>query len=253
MQRIKLFCFPYAGGSAAIFNRWKPFLHAAHPGIELIPVEPAGRGKRMHDPLYSGLEEAVDDLYQTVVAAMGDCPYAFFGHSLGAMMSYELAQKMRRESLRPPLHLFFSGRGAPNVVRRFYDYHLMEETEFRQKVLQLGGTPPEFFDHPELTQLFLPVLRNDFRLAETDLTQREIVPFDCDITVMMGKEDKEITAEQTDAWKFHTTGNCPVLYFNGDHFFLHQETRGITEWIGNTLRVNRSHPDRTPHTQPIFQ
>lgn len=232
MQNVKLFCFPYAGGSATIYSKWKPHL----TGFELVPVELAGRGKRMQDRMYAGLHEAVDDLYQRLRGGIEDSPYAFFGHSLGGLLAYELAQKIKNLDVRQPLHLFFSGKSAPSVERRDEKkYHLMDDEEFKQEVMGLGGTPPEFFNHPELMDLFLPLLRNDFKLAETSLAEKEVVPFDCDISVFLGKEDNEISAGQADGWKAHTKGACTLHYFNGDHFFLHDETAAITALINYNL------------------
>lgn len=235
MSIVKLFCFPYAGGSAMIFNKWKSYLNI-NCGIELIPVELAGRGRRIQEPLYTDLNDAVEDLYQIINIESLTGPYAFFGHSLGGLLAYELAQKIKKLDIPQPLHLFFSGRGAPNIARNEdKKYHLMDNDEFRLKVIELGGTPPEFFDHPELVEIFLPLLRNDFKLAETNM-ECEIAPFDIDITVFIGKEDHEITAEQTNSWKLHSKGTCTLHYFDGDHFFLHKEVSGISKAIKNVLK-----------------
>lgn len=231
MSDIKLFCFPYAGGSAVVFSRWQSFFKN-YPGIEVVPVELTGRGKRIVEPLYETLDEAVDDLYNQIRT---DKPYAFFGHSLGAFLAYELAQKIKGMEVRQPLHLFFSGRGAPNLeyVRR--NYHLMTDQEFREEVIRLGGTPAEFFDYPELMELFLPLLRSDFKLAESNLHNREIHPFSCNMTIITGKQDYKVTQEQLDNWALHTEGECTVHYMEGGHFFLHDEIPQIAAIINNAM------------------
>jgi medium-chain acyl-[acyl-carrier-protein] hydrolase len=236
MSIIKLFCFPYAGGSAAMFNKWKPFLNT-NSGIELVPVELAGRGSRVSEPLYIGLQEAVDDLYQIVSASIGNTPYAFFGHSLGGLLVYELAQKIKLlKNIPQPLHLFFSGKSAPDIERsRSKKYHLMDNDDFKLKVIELGGTPPEFFNHPELVEFFLPMLKNDFRLSEINLSEQSADPFECNISVFLGKDDCETSEEQASNWKMHTKGICTLHYFNGGHFFLHDEGIAIIELINNTL------------------
>ena len=91
MKKIKLFCFPYAGGSAAAYNKWRQYLDKH---IELRPVELAGRGRRIYDPLYQSIEEAVDDVYQLISPELAKGPYAFFGHSMGGIIAYELAYKI---------------------------------------------------------------------------------------------------------------------------------------------------------------
>ncbi len=236
MSGIKLFCFPYAGGSASIFSKWNRHLNINN-GIELIPVELAGRGRRMQEPLYEELPEAIEDLYQSIKREIAGSAYAFFGHSLGGLLVYELARKVRKLGIRQPLHLFFSGKSAPSIARRADKiYHLMNDETFKKEVMELGGTPREFFDHPELINLFLPLLRNDFRLAETNLANEEVEPFDYDISVFLGKKDHEISADQANGWKAHTKGSCSIHYFNGDHFFLHDEIGRISELINDVLR-----------------
>jgi len=232
MNEVKLFCFPYAGGSGVIYNAWQRWLT---PGIRVVPVELAGRGKRINEGLYSEADDAISDAFRLIRDEIRQFDYALFGHSMGSMIAYGLAQRIREESLRPPLHLFFSGRGAPHIGRLDEKkFHLMSEEAFRKEVIGLGGTPPEFFDQPELRQLFLPVLRNDFRISETAPKDRAIRPLATDVTVLLGKVD-DLTAEQCDGWKKHTSGLCTLHYFSGGHFFLHSEVARITKIIKETL------------------
>ena len=157
---------------------------------------------------------------------------------MGGMIAYELAQKIRKNNLPSSIHIFFSGRNVPHVKREDEKkYHLMSEEEFKKEVINLGGTPPEFFDHPELMEVFLPLLKNDFKLAEKDLYNGEILPLDCNISVFMEKEE-DLSAEQCDGWKKHTKGLCSIHHFNGGHFFLHDETEQILRLINNTLLGN---------------
>lgn len=237
MSIVKLFCFPYAGGSSVIFNKWKPYLNESF-GIELIPIELAGRGIRMQEPLYNKLEEAVDDLYELVTSKIQDTKYAFFGHSLGGLLVYELAQKIKQANVSQPSHLFFSGKSAPDI-NRDTNYHLMKDDEFKLKVFKLGGTPSEFFEHPQLMDIFLPVLRSDFRIAETDLSKRILTPFDCDISIFLGKEDYNVSLEQANRWESHTKGTCVFHYFEGGHFFLHDEVAEISKLIKHYLHNSR--------------
>lgn len=227
-----MFCFPYAGGSSAVFNRWRQWLDK---NIQLKPVELSGRGKRIYDPLYNNLEEAVDDLFQLLSRELKQQPYAFFGHSMGGIISYELAYKIREKNLPPPLHLFFSGRGAPHIPCEDSEmwYNLPDE-EFKHKVIELGGTPKEFFEHPELLEVLVPMLRSDFKMAETYRHPGEINPFDQDITVFLGK-DEEVTAEQVHGWKEHTRKNCAIHFLEGGHFFVNSQTQKLLKIINTTL------------------
>lgn len=236
MNEVKLFCFPYAGGSGVIYNAWQRLLT---PGIRVVPVELAGRGKRIQDGFYSDADDAVSDTFRLLRDSIVRSDYALFGHSMGGMIAYGLAQRIREESMRPPLHLFFSGRGAPHVDRPDEKkFHLMSEESFRKEVIGLGGTPPEFFDQPELMRLFLPLLKNDFRISETAAKELPIRPFETDITVLLGKDD-DLTAEQCDGWNKHTSGLCALYYFPGGHFFLHSEAARITKIISETIVASR--------------
>lgn len=233
-KKIKLFCFPYAGGSAAAYNKWKQYLDK---GIELHTVELAGRGRRIYDPLYDSMDEAVNDVYKIVIPQIADMPYCFFGHSMGGIIAYELALKIRELKKPRPRHIFFSGRGAPHI-RGSEDerkIHTMTEEEFKKEIIELGGTPKEFFEHPELLDVLLPMLRSDFKIAECYEEKSSITPFDHDITVFIGKEE-DVTAEQMHGWREHTSGICTLHYFNGDHFFLSEETKKVVEIINKTLR-----------------
>ena len=232
MSKIKLFCFPYAGGSAVIYNKWKPYLDSE---IELVPVELAGRGKRIRDAFYNDVPEVIEDVFNVVKEQIPQSPYALFGHSMGGMISYELAQKIRACNLRLPLHLFVAGRSAPHVKRPDEKkYHLMSDADFKAEVIGLGGTPVEFFEHPELMNILLPLLKNDFRIAEADRAMNEIQPLDGNITVFFGK-DEDLTPEQCDGWKKHTKQLCSIHYFEGGHFFLHTQTEQIVNFINRTL------------------
>lgn len=233
MSKIKLFCLPYAGGSAAIFNEWMQYLDT---NIELIPIELAGRGRRINEPLYADIQTVVDDVCEIVCETINSNPFALFGHSMGGMISYQLCQKMREKNYQQPIHVFFSGRSAPHIKRPDEKrYHLMEESKFKEEVINLGGTPPEFFEHPELLEVFLPVLKNDFKLSETaDDHNGMINPLDSNISVFIGKDD-DLTTEQCNGWKMHTKKLCSVHYFDGGHFFLHEKTEQMVGIINYTL------------------
>jgi medium-chain acyl-[acyl-carrier-protein] hydrolase len=235
MDKITLFCLPYAGGSAAVFSSWGRYVASE---IKLVPIELAGRGKRIHDALYPDLPAMVEDVFTMVRKEATQSPYAIFGHSMGALVSYALTHKLIENNLPPPLHIFFSGRGAPHVRQPDEKKcHLLNEHDFREQVMKLGGTPPEFFQHPELMELFLPLLRNDFKIAESDFYAGVIKPLDINITVFEGKDD-DLTAEECDGWKKHTRQLCSMHYFEGGHFFLHQEKEQIVRFINHTLLTN---------------
>jgi surfactin synthase thioesterase subunit len=231
---MKLFCFPYAGGSSVVFNNWKSYLSY---DIELRAIELSGRGKRIMEAHYIDLNDAITDVFSLIINEInGGDSYAFFGHSMGAKIVYELTQKIIEKRLPGPNHIFLSGRGAPNILRLDEKaYHKLPDEEFKKEILKLGGTPKEFFEHPELVDVFLPLLKNDFRLAHEEAPIKVINPFSCDITVFIGK-DEDLTPEQVDGWKYNTSGICTIHYFNGGHFFINEKTEEVVSTINSTLK-----------------
>jgi surfactin synthase thioesterase subunit len=232
---MKLFCFPYAGGSSTIFNNWKNYIGN---DIEIRAIELAGRGKRIHEAHYNDFNEVIDDVFSLIIDEIKDNgDYAFFGHSMGGKIAYELTQEILSKGLNCPKHIFFSGRGAPYVLGKDEkEYHKLPDEEFKQEIFNLGGTPKEFFDHPELLEVFLPMLKSDFKLATRDILNKEIIPLPFDITVFLGK-DEELTPEQIDSWKKYTSENCTINYFNGGHFFINEKVEEVVGKINNTIQL----------------
>jgi medium-chain acyl-[acyl-carrier-protein] hydrolase len=233
MSRIKLFCFPYAGGAAASYSSWKQLLN---PDIEMRAIELAARGRRMREPNYNSIDDAVDDVFNIINDELHQAPYALFGHSMGSMIAFELAYKIQRNNLPEPIHIIFSGRAAPQVSReKKRKLHHLPEKEFREQMFEMGGTPKEFFEHPELMDLFLPLLKGDFRLTETYIHPKKNGPLDCDITVLSGRQDED-SEEEVEAWGVHTKGNCDIHFFDGGHFFIHDEPERVLNIINDAIR-----------------
>jgi medium-chain acyl-[acyl-carrier-protein] hydrolase len=221
MKKIRLFCIPYAGGSAVVYSKWKDDLDKC---VHLHPVELAGKGRRIADPLYESAQEAAEDVIKIIKPELKNTPYAFYGHSLGALIAYLAAQTLREMRYPGPSHIFFSGRGAPHIRRDDKPvYHTLPENEFREKIIELGGTPPDFFKIPALMEILLPTLRRDFKISWNYFHSPETKPLDCDITVLTGKEE-DLKPEQIDEWKLHTNCNCTFHSFEGGHFFLNAPT-----------------------------
>lgn len=233
LKRIKLFCLPYAGGSSNIYSRWGKGLNNA---IDIAPVEFAGRGRRYADCLYDSLEQAVDDVYKTVCAGMGDfsSDYAVFGHSLGGLIAYELLHKIKQEGKPRPVHAFFSGAKAPHFDKGIEKVYNLPEDKFKDRVSELGGTPKEVLENDELLELFLPILRADFKINETYEYTEKQDKLDCDITILSGKKDN-LKLNEIVEWRKHTLGKCNIFMLEGDHFFINTNWEDVIKIINNTL------------------
>jgi surfactin synthase thioesterase subunit len=233
MNKIKLFCFPFAGGSAAVFNKWRTLLDK---NIEFNPIELAGRGRRIREPLYGSIDDAVADVFNIINTQIKNAPFAFYGHSMGTAIAFELTYKLREQNLPEPGHLFFSGRGAPHMPDDDKKkYHLMPDDEFKEEMIKLGGTAKEFFEHPELLEVFLPLLRNDLKINESYVYKEKPGKLNCSITILNGIRDEDVTSEEVAEWKIHTNRNCTFHNFPGDHFFINDESEKIVQIINNTL------------------
>jgi len=235
MDKIRLFCIPYAGGAAAAFFKWKTLLDQR---IELIPIELSGKGARFHEPLYSSVEEGVNDIYEKIQRQISNGPYVLLGHSLGALLAYALTVKIREENKKMPEHLFFSGMGSPFVKRKNKDkYAVLNDKDFIKSVIKLGGTPAGFFDEPDLCKMFLPILRNDFKLAMTDFVGQNPVPFNCNISILLGKNEN-ISTKAATAWQDCTNKLFRLHYFKGGHFFINEDLEEVIRTINNNILIS---------------
>lgn len=213
--RLRLFCFPYAGGSSVIFRNW---VNNCPPGVEICPVQLPGRGNRLKEPAFTSLTALVQALAPALLPHF-DKPFAFFGHSMGASISFELARLLRENGQPQPLQLFISGRRAPHIPAREPPLHDLPEPELLDGLHRLNGTPKEFMEHPELIQMMLPLLRADFSVAET-YVYTPGPPLDCPITAFSGLQDWEVSREDIEGWREHTSNTFKLRMFPGDHFFI---------------------------------
>ena len=212
---LRLFCFPYAGGSALIYRQWQNILPAT---IEICPVQLPGRGARLHETLLTNLGPMVESIAEALFPC-DDKPFAFFGHSMGALISFELARLLKQKGHKGPQGLFVSGRRAPHVASREPTLFDLPDSDFFQQLGHLNGTPREVLEHPELMQIMLPLLRADFSVAENYLYAQGL-PLDCPITVFGGLQDEYTNHDDLDGWRQHTSSSCTIRMFTGDHFFI---------------------------------
>jgi len=228
--RLRLFCFPYAGGGASAYRGWASVLPS---DVEVCPVQLPGRESRLREPAFDRPELLILALADALQAHLG-LPFAFFGHSMGAMLAFELTRELRRRGGPLPLHLFVSGRRAPQVPAREEDIHDLPEPEFVAKLRELNGTPEEVLQHAELMRLLTPVLRADFAVNETYVFRPE-EPLDLGISAFGGLGDAEVTREDIVGWSEHARGVFRLRMLPGDHFFLHSARDLITETVARDL------------------
>jgi medium-chain acyl-[acyl-carrier-protein] hydrolase len=178
-----------------------------------------GRGKRINEQMFTRLKVIVQKLAD-LITSEPQPPYALFGHSMGALISFELAREFRRRHFPAPLRLFLSGRSAPNIASREEPIFNLPDEAFIAEVRKFNGTPKELLDHSEAMKLFVPALRADLEMLDTYeyyLEER----LSCPITVYGGLQDTDAPTASLRAWAQETTARCDVRLFAGDHFFIH--------------------------------
>lgn len=212
---LRLFCFPHAGGGASLFRSWPD---ALPPDIEICPVQLPGRESRLLEPSFSQLSPMVQTLTEVLHAYLS-VPFAFFGHSLGALISFELTRQLRRQNNPGPVYLFISGCRAPQIPDPDPPIHQLPQSAFVRELHRLNGTPHEVLQNAELMQLVLPILRADFAVYETYIYANEN-PLDCPISVFGGLQDFKVGHDELLAWRDQTRGLFNLRMFPGDHFFL---------------------------------
>ncbi|RAL26259.1 thioesterase II family protein [Thermoflavimicrobium daqui] len=228
--KLHLFCFPYAGGNPVIFRSWQEKFPAS---IGVIPVCLPGRGMRMAEPSYTDLYQLIHDLAEAMLPYLTK-PFMFFGHSMGALVSYELARYLQARYQVQPEHLIVSAFRAPHLPDPNPPiYHLPDE-EFLHELSEMNGMPKEILENKELLDLFLPTLRTDFQICET-YTHRPGLLLNYPITVLGGKYDPDPSIEILRPWKEHTSSTCKLQVFDGDHFFIHAKEEEVIQFLCEML------------------
>jgi medium-chain acyl-[acyl-carrier-protein] hydrolase len=226
---VRLFCFPYAGGGGSIFRSWQRSLSDA---VEVCPVELPGRGSRITEPPFTNMAQLVRVATQALSSHL-DQPFAFFGHSMGALIAFELARHLRREYNSQPVHFFGSGRCSPQTSRESLNPDL-PQSELLEMLRRYNGTREEVLEDPELIELMLPVFRADLALCKSYVYTSER-PFNFPITAFGGLEDYGVSRECIEGWREHTIGPFVVRMVPGDHFFLNSSTLLLLEAISKEL------------------
>ena len=227
---LRLFCFPYAGGSSIIYRPWAALL-PNH--IELIVIELPGHHTRIAEPLYTNLMLAADEL-GAAIRSMLDRPAAFFGYSMGALMAHEVAQRLYQAHDMVLNHLFVAACRAPELPATEPPSYNLPADAFRERLIASNGTPPEVLNNRELYGLMEPILRADFQMCNT-YQPRVQPPLPFPVTVFGGLQDPSVAQPDLAAWKRVTTQGFRLHMLPGDHFFLTAHHQQLVEAISRSL------------------
>lgn len=233
---VRLYCFPHSGGSAGEYVRWSDWL----PGIEVWGLQLPGRGPRLAEEPYLCVDALVEAMVDSVAFRP---PFAFFGHSLGAVVAFETARALRDRGGPKPEALILSAYHAPHLPSTTPEVHRLPDAQLWPIVeRQFGELSPELHDDPDFRQLILAYHRADFEMIET-YRYAEGPPLSVPVTVVGGTED--YPEDMLRAWRRHTTGPFAMQLFTGDHFYLRKQRDALLRFITSIL-ANRSQSSMAP-------
>jgi medium-chain acyl-[acyl-carrier-protein] hydrolase len=232
--RVRLFCFPHAGAGASAYAGWPA---EVGPEVEIVAIQLPGREDRAAESPLTDL----DQLVRTLVPALrpyfrGD--FAFFGHSGGALMAFEVARLLRDLGRKTPCELFLSGHVAPELEPPAPRIHDLSDADFTKAVVELGGTAKSLSSDEAMMGFLLPLLRADFTLWE-NYSHKPGAPLDVPITALSARNDAQAPIATSAAWAAHTTRRFRHELFDGGHFYLNdsgaQTARRVSALLNDTV------------------
>ncbi|GAA3987016.1 alpha/beta fold hydrolase [Allokutzneria multivorans] len=214
----RVYCFPHAGASAAVYAPWRAL---AGDRLAICPVQPPGRAERFREKPFTSVDALVDEL----VADIGDQftgTYAFFGHSMGALLAFEVTRKLRALGAQLPKHLFVSGRAAPQLPDTRKQLRALPQPQLIAELKQLGGMPDAVLNEPELLELFVPLFRADLTVNEA-YTHRAEDPLPIPLTTFGGHGDPRADDDELKAWGELAADRFALHTYPGGHFYLEKK------------------------------
>jgi surfactin synthase thioesterase subunit len=228
--KVRLLCFPHAGGSATAFATW----HRELPkDIELCVVQLPGRDQRRDEAYRTDMKQLIPDLLE-LLAEAHDRRVALFGYSLGALIAFEYARAVRGIGAGEPEHLFVAARKGPRLPKDAPVSGLADADFVRETTRRYEGIPKVILDDPELLSYFLPTIRADVALLESHDYQAE-PPLSCPITALGGATDPQVDKTGLEAWKPETIGRFEAKVLPGGHFFVTQARPAVLGLVAERL------------------
>lgn len=236
---MRLVCFPHAGGSASYFF---PLAAALSPEFDVYAVQYPGRQDRYSEPFVDNIDDMADEAF-AALEPLTDAPVALFGHSMGAVLAFEVARRFETLAGRGPTAVFVSGSRAPS--RYGEPREEKDDAGLVEVMRELGGTDPRVLNDPDLLATFLPAFRNDYRASQAYHLGTE-VGISAPVVVMAATDDPTTSLAEARAWHEHTSGACDVHTFSGGHFYLEKQSRRVIEVVTQTLRASEDlYPEGT--------
>lgn len=226
----QLVCFPHAGGAASFYL---PVAAAHAPHLDVIAVQYPGRQDRRNEPFIEDIHLLADHITAALLPETTR-PMAFFGHSMGSVLAYEVALRLERDHGASPVRLFLSGRRAPSL-RRQEAVHKTDNAGLIAELHSLSGTNTALLEDEEVLEMILPAVRADYHAIETYPGRPEGVTVSCPITVLVADDDPHVAPDEARLWAEHTSGAMDLRLFTGGHFYLQKQHAQVNAIIAREL------------------
>jgi medium-chain acyl-[acyl-carrier-protein] hydrolase len=203
--------------------------------VEVCAVELPGRGLRIREPLVSDVDLMTRAMAEALLPFY-DLPFAFFGHSMGGLLAFELTRSLRRQGRSMPRHLFISACAPPHIHDTIAPAHKLPDAELVRYLMELDGTEAAVFENEELRQLFLPIIRSDLALVDS-YNYRWEQPLSCPVSTYIGVDDVDTSSDRMQEWQQHTSAECSLEVLPGNHFFILGHRGALLRQLSSTLRT----------------
>ncbi|MEV6774785.1 thioesterase II family protein [Streptomyces syringium] len=232
---VRLVCFPHAGGSASFYL---PVASALTPDADVLAIQYPGRQDRRREPCVDDIATLAEQVH-TALAGWLDRPVVFFGHSMGALVAFEVARRMERDG-QGPARLVASGRRAPSRYRD-ENVHRRDDDGIVAELREMSGTDTRVLGDEEMLRMVLPAIRADYRAVETYRSEPG-ASVRCPVTVMVGDDDPRTSLDEAEDWKGHTTGAFDMQVHTGGHFYLSSQAPAVIKALRGHLAAVPASP-----------
>jgi medium-chain acyl-[acyl-carrier-protein] hydrolase len=228
--KVMLFCLPYAGGGSQFYAKWQAFFG---PSVQVCPVYLPGRERRIREPLHNNMMTLVDELTELISPFTGQ-PYAFFGHSMGALIGHLLACKLLQMGCAAPQHLFVSARGYMSAASMQDKVRATGFEQYLNSILGLSSQTAQVLENDALRKLFLPIFRADVQMC-AEWQDDFVAPLPCPITAFHGDADTSVSLDSVRNWQYQTRATFDMKAIPGEHLFILQQAESIVQEIKHKL------------------
>lgn len=232
---VRLFCFPYAGGGASAYGRWQRTLDAHGAGARVLPIQLPGREGRIDEPRFTDLRALIDDMDAQLDEEL-EQPHIFYGHSMGALIAYSLAQRRQQRHAPLPLAVVLSAYRAPHLPAPQIARPEASDEELIESLAALGGIPQVLLNHPDFLSALLPVARDDLLLCTGDAASYTGDPLRVPLHLFAGRRDRLVSVPEVVSWRRHAGRGCEVRTMPGGHFFVRAHEGAFLSELATLVR-----------------